>query len=61
MGLGARNRLLLGDEPGSWERRDGALMFEALTGRARQGGRLAAAHDRDQEPCPSWGLVAALA
>ena len=32
MGLGARNRLLLGDEPGSWERRDGALMFEALSG-----------------------------
>ena len=32
MGLGARNRLILGDEPGSWERRSGALLYEALRG-----------------------------
>lgn len=30
MGLGARHRLLLGDEPSSWEERAGSLMAEAL-------------------------------
>ena len=42
MGLGARNRLLLGDEPGSWDRRAGALMYEALRGALGkvEGGRL---------------------
>ena len=32
MGLGARNRILLADEPGSWDRRAGALMYESLRG-----------------------------
>ena len=32
LGMGVRNRLQLGDEPGSWERRSGALLYEALRG-----------------------------
>ena len=32
MGLGVRNRLILGDEPASWERRSGSLLYEALRG-----------------------------
>ena len=42
MGLGARNPLILGDEPGSWERRSGALLYEALRGALGKvaGGRL---------------------
>ena len=32
MGLGARNRLFLADEPASWDERSGGLMIEALEG-----------------------------
>lgn len=32
MGLGAKNRLLLADEPASWEERSGGLMIQALQG-----------------------------
>ena len=63
MGLGRLNRLLLGDEPGSWDRRSGALMYEALRGALGKvvGGRLlligtkSGGHGRRTRDCSAPG------
>ena len=56
MGLGARNRLLLADEPASWEERAGGLMIQALEGSLGKlpGSRLLVIGTRSPAPVDGW-------
>ena len=55
MGLGARNRLLLADEPAAWEERAGSLMIEALEGAlGKLDSRLLLIGTRSPAPPDNW-------